>query len=63
MEILKRIKELAELSSESLIELVIDWFDNNHFLILEKLQNDDDAKSMIKEQMRLQARREKKKKY
>ena len=43
-EILKRIKELAELSSESLIELVIDWFDNNHFLILEKLQNDDDAK-------------------
>ena len=35
-EIIKRIKQLAKLSSESLIELVNDWFDNNHFLILEK---------------------------
>ena len=43
-EIIKRIKQLAKLSSESLIELVNDWFDNNHFLILEKLENYDDIK-------------------
>ena len=43
-EIIKRIQKIADLSSESLIGLVTDWYDNNHFLILEKLQNDDDAK-------------------
>ena len=43
-EIIKRIQKIAELSSESLIEIVTDWFDNNHFLILEKLENNDNLK-------------------
>ena len=43
-EIIQRIKQLAKLRSESLIELVNDWFDYNHFLILEKLENYDDIK-------------------
>ena len=50
-EIIKRIKELAKLSSESLIELVNDYFDNNHFLILEKLENSDDIKLIYVENL------------
>ena len=50
-EIIKRIKQLAKLSSESLIELVNDWFDNNHFLILEKLENSDDIKLIYVENL------------
>ena len=50
-EIIKRIKQLAKLSSESLIEVVNDWFDNNHFLILEKLENSDDIKLIYVENL------------
>ena len=50
-EIIKRIKQLAKLSSESLIELVNDWFENNHFLILEKLENSDDIKLIYVENL------------
>ena len=50
-EIIKRIKQLAKLSSESLIEVVNDWFDNNHFLILEKLENSDGIKLIYVENL------------
>ena len=50
-EVIKRIKELAQLSSESLIELINDWFDNNHFLILEKLENFDEIKLIYVENL------------
>ena len=50
-EIIKRIKIIAELSSESLIEIVTDWFDNNHFLILEKLENNDNLKLIYVENL------------
>ena len=43
-EIIKRIQKIADLSSESLIEIVTDWYDNDHFLILEKLDNNDNLK-------------------
>ena len=50
-EIIKRIKQLAKLSSESLIELINDWFENNHFLILEKLENSDEIKLIYVENL------------
>ena len=50
-EIIKRVKKLAELSGESLIEIVTDWFDNNHSLILEKLDNDDNLKLIYVENL------------
>ena len=50
-EVIKRIKELAQLSSESLIELINDWFDNKHFLILEKLENFDEIKLIYVENL------------
>ena len=50
-EIIKRIQKISELSSESLIEIVGDWFDNNHFLILDKLDNNDNLKLIYVENL------------
>ena len=50
-EIIKRVKKLAELSGESLIEIVTEWFDNNHSLVLEKLDNDDNLKLIYVENL------------
>ena len=50
-EIIKRIQKIAELSSESLIEIVTDWFDNNHSLILEKLDKNDNLKLIYVENL------------
>jgi len=50
-EIIKRIQKVAELSSESLIEIVTDWFDNDHFLILDKLDDNDNLKLIYVENL------------
>ena len=34
-----------------MIELINDWFDNNHFLILEKLENSDEIKLIYVENL------------
>ena len=50
-EIIKRIQKVAELSSESFIEIVADWFDNNHSLIIDKLDNNDNLKLIYVENL------------
>ena len=50
-EIIKRIQKVAELSCESFIEIVTDWFDNNHSLILEKLDKNDNLKLIYVENL------------
>jgi len=50
-EIIKRIQKVAELSCESFIEIVTDWFDNNHSLIIDKLDNNDNLKLIYVENL------------